>query len=75
MQLINYVHTYVLQIKDNRSPCVNFTPCQYKNIYYSRLPRRRDTPSGHELDALCLLQMAARNWQNKTNICKLTDKQ
>ena len=67
-----YVHSKlfimcILQMKeDNGHPCLKVAPCQYKKIYYSRLPMNK---SFDELDALCLLQLAARNWQDKKTIC------
>ena len=53
--------------EDISRSCVKFTPCQYKKIYYSRLPMNKSTT---ELDALCLLQVGARSWQKKKDICK-----
>ena len=53
--------------EDSSRSCVKFTPCQYKKIYYSRLPMNKSTT---ELDALCLLQAGAINWQDKNDICK-----
>ena len=64
---INYINcAYTFQVNQNDvTPCVTFTPCQYMKIYYSRLPlSSNSSPVG--LDALCLLQMGARKWQDKT---------
>ena len=58
---------HILQMKEYKSrSCVKFTPCQYKKIYYSRLPMNESIT---EMDALCLLHMGARNWQSRNDIC------
>ena len=46
---------------DGGDTCVNFTPSQYITIYHSRLQTR----DSDQLDAMCLLQMRTRNWQDK----------
>ena len=51
-------------MNEDSHSCVEFTPCQYIKIYFSRLPKSTD-----KLDVLCILQMGAVNWQNKTNNC------
>ena len=51
-------------VSDGDVTCVNFTPSQYITIYYSRLPTRN---SDDKLDAMCLLHMRTRNWQNRTS--------
>ena len=58
-----YYQCVRLQVENDT--CVKFTPSQYKSIYYLRLqhPLIRNS-STNELDALCLLQMRTRNWQN-----------
>ena len=55
--------TLQLQMEsDGGDTCVNFTPSQYITIYHSRLQTR----DSNQLDAMCLLQMRTRNWQDKT---------
>ena len=53
-------------MREDNSSCVKFTPCQYRKIYYSRLPESVNIAD--KLDVLCLLQLGARNWQNATNL-------
>ena len=55
---------YILQIEiDDSKTCVKFTPLQYKRIYYSRLQSLKLVML-NQLDAICLLQMRTRNWQD-----------
>ena len=47
---------------DGGDTCVNFTSSQYITIYYSRLQEG----NSDQLDAMCLLHMRTRNWQDRT---------
>ena len=51
-----------MEINDDVS-CVQFTPFQYRRIYYSRLHIRNSDP----LDVICLLRTRTRYWQNVVN--------
>ena len=54
------INVYTLQTND---ACVKFAPSQYITIYYSRLHHPLIRKDG-SLNAMCLLQMRALNWQN-----------
>ena len=49
-----------MEINDDVS-CVQFTPFQYRRIYYSRL----HIGNSDLLDVICLLRTRTKHWQNK----------
>ena len=63
---LNYFCMYsMMQLKKIGQPCLTFTPCQYRIIYWSR--------SGLDLHetphVLNLLGQKLCDWHNRTNIC------
>ena len=51
-------------MEENGDSCVRFTPTQYISIYHSRLQDNNLIVSD-TVNALCLLQMRTRGWQDK----------
>ena len=54
----------ILQMENDGGICIMFTPSQYRSIYYSRL-QNSPIQKSDQLDAICLLRMRTRNWQNR----------
>ena len=48
------------------SSCVSFTPSQYISIYHLRLQDNNLIRPFNQLNALCLLQMRTRGWEDVT---------